>query len=190
MADYFELLKTRRAIRDFEDREVPLETVREIIGESCLAPSAHNGQPWQFIIVNKKEVLGRLSEDIRKNLLDDLEKSGDPHLKSHESIFNDPDFNFFYNAPCLVYILGPKGLSSLHRDCSLAGCYFMFSAAARGLGTCWAGVGRHVRDPELLKLIGLPQDYEIVAPIIVGYPKSIPEPPERKEPVILKIITE
>ena len=188
MADYFELLKTRRAIREYEDRDVPLEIIKEIIKESCLAPSSHNGQPWQFIIVNNKNLLKRLSENIRKGLLADLEKSGDPHLKSHESILRDENFNFFYNAPSLVYILGPKGMSSLHRDCSLAGAYFMFSAAARGLGTCWDGVGRHVRDPELLELIGVPEDCEIVAPIIVGYPKSIPEPPERKEPKILKII--
>ena len=189
MADYFELLKTRRAIREYEDKDVSLETVKEIIKESCLAPSAHNGQPWQFIIVKNKDFLRTLSEDIRKGFLADLEKSDDPHLKSHESIFRDESFNFFYDAPCLVYIIGPKGISSLHRDCSLAGAYFMFSAAARGLGTCWAGVGRHVRDPELLELIGLPEGYEIVAPIIVGYPKGIPEPPERKEPLIVNVIT-
>lgn len=189
MADYFELLKTRRAIREYEDRDVPLEVIKEIIKESCLAPSAHNGQPWQFIIVKDKAFLRTLSEDIRKGFLADLEKSDDPHLKSHESIFRDENFNFFYGAPCLVYILGPKEMSSLHRDCSLAGAYFMFSAAARGLGTCWAGVGRHVRDPKLLEVIGVPEDCEIVAPIIVGYPKSIPEPPARKEPKILKIIS-
>ncbi|MBN2398607.1 MAG: nitroreductase family protein, partial [Deltaproteobacteria bacterium] len=45
--DAFEaLLKKRRSIREFEEREVPLPLIREIIKESTLAPSASHGQPW------------------------------------------------------------------------------------------------------------------------------------------------
>ena len=40
----------------------------------------------------------------------------------------------------------------------------------------------------LLKSIGMPQDDKIAAPIIVGYPKSIPEIPARLNPQILKVI--
>ena len=46
MADYFDLLKMRRSIRDYEDKEVPLDTIMQIIRESCLAPSSGNGQSW------------------------------------------------------------------------------------------------------------------------------------------------
>jgi len=65
----------------------------------------------------------------------------------------------------------------------------MFSAAALGLGTCWVDLGLEIRDPEILAGIGLPYDCKIVAPIILGYPKSIPASPTRNEPQILKIIT-
>jgi len=41
----------------------------------------------------------------------------------------------------------------------------------------------------LLNLMGLPEDHKIVAPIIVGYPKNIPNLPERMEPQILKIVS-
>jgi len=61
MADFFDLLKKRRSIRDFEAKEVPLDLIIEIIKESCLAPSAENGQPWKFIIVNNKEWIKKLS---------------------------------------------------------------------------------------------------------------------------------
>jgi nitroreductase len=74
-------------------------------------------------------------------------------------------------------------------DCSLAACYFMFSASARDLGTCWIGFGTNIQDPKLLKLIGLPEDHAIVAPLIIGYPKSIPNIPERIDPQILKILS-
>jgi len=65
----------------------------------------------------------------------------------------------------------------------------MFCAAAVGLGTCWVGLGSNIRDPEILEAIGMPEDYRIVAPIILGYPKSIPAAPDRKEPQILKIVS-
>ena len=64
----------------------------------------------------------------------------------------------------------------------------MLSAAARGLGTCWIGLGSYIKDPETLKEIGLTADHVIVAPIIIGYPMEIPEPPEKKETDILKVI--
>ena len=40
MAEFIELLRTRRSTRDFEDKAVPLALVKEIINESCLASSA------------------------------------------------------------------------------------------------------------------------------------------------------
>jgi nitroreductase len=45
MSDFSGLLKKRRSIRDFEDKDVSLEIINEIIKESCMAPSSANGQP-------------------------------------------------------------------------------------------------------------------------------------------------
>ena len=45
MTDFRDLLKIRRSVRDYLDKEVPLEIVQKIITESCLAPSSSNGQP-------------------------------------------------------------------------------------------------------------------------------------------------
>ena len=86
----------------------------------------------------------------------------------------NPHFNVFYNAPCLVFIVGPKKLRSIEGDCALAASYFMFSACTRGLSTCWIGLVRYINDSELLDLIGLPETDRIVAPVIIGYPKDIP----------------
>jgi nitroreductase len=189
MIDFFELLKKRRSIRDFEEKDVPLDIINEIIKESCLAPSSANGQPWRFIIVNNKDVIKSLSDDSKKNLILYIEKNPYSPTKKYEEALRDPGFNVFYNAPCLVFIVGSKQLRSLHDDCALAACYFMFSASARDLGTCWIGFGTNIQDPELLKLVGMPEDHIIVAPIIIGYPKVIPSSPERLEPQILKIVS-
>ena len=187
MVEYIELLKKRRAIRDFEDRDVPPEVVQEIIQESCLAPSSMNRQSWRFIIIMDRSMIQRLSDESKKNTLEQILKEPDSSRQGLISSLRDETFNVYYNAPCLVYIAGAE--SSLRRieDCSLAACYFMFSAAARGLGTCWVGLGQNIKDPDLRRIIGLPDDHEIVAPLILGYPKSIPATPER-EPRIFKII--
>lgn len=189
MAEFIELLKKRRSRRHFENKEVPLKIIRDIIKESCLAPSAANGQPWRFIIINDRDLIKRLSDDAKKNLISYIEKNPDAPTKKYEAALRNPDFNVFYNAPCLVYIVGSKQVRNLYVDCALAACYFMFSASERGLGTCWVGLGTSIQDPNLLKLIGMPEDHKIVAPLIIGYPNSIPSPPERNEPQILKIVS-
>ena len=189
MAKFFELLKKRRSVRDFDDKDVSLEVIRQIIKESCLAPSSGNGQPWRFIIVNNRDLIKRLSDESKTNILSHIEKNPDTSTKKYEAALRNPAFNVFYNAPCLVFIVGSKHIRSLYVDCSLAACYFMFSALQRGLGTCWIGFGTNIQNPDLLKQIGLPQDHIIVAPLIMGYPKSIPTVPERIDPQILKIVS-
>lgn len=189
VVDFNDLLMRRRSIRNFEDRDVPLELVRKIIQDSCLAPSSGNGQPWRFIIIRNRGWIQRLSDESKKNFLSYLDKNPDASIKKYETALTKEDFNVFYNAPCLVFILGPKNIQSVYVDCTLAACYFMFAAAAMGLGTCWVGLGSNIRDPEIREAIGIPEDCQIVAPIIVGYPKGVPAPPDRNEPQILKIVS-
>lgn len=186
--DFNTLLTNRRAIREFQNREVPLTTIKKIIQDTCLAPTARNGQPCKFIIIQNRDYIKLLSDESKKNLLSDLEQNPESPLKNYEPRLRDEQFNVFYNAPCLICFIGPKDLHSLEIDCALTVAYFMFSATSRGLGTCWIGLGAHVRDHKILSDIGVPKDYEIVAPIILGYPTSIPAASERHAPDILKII--
>ena len=189
MTDFSELLKTRRSIRQFEDKEVPLETVREIIKECCLAPSAANRQPWKFIIVQNRDFIKQISDESKKNILAFIEQHPDSPSKRYEAAMRNPNFNVFYDAPSLVFIVGSTETANLYVDCTLAASYFMFGASARGLGTCWVGLGTSILDPELLDRMGMPENHKIVAPIILGHPKGIPEIPERMEPDIIKIIS-
>ena len=186
--DYSELLKKRRSVRDYEDKEVPLDTLIEIINESCLAPSSSNRQPWRFIIVTNRKIIRRISDESKRNLLNEMELNPCFMSSEYEAMLRNQNFNVFYNAPCLVFIVGPKNLRSIEVDCALAASYFMFSACAKGLATCWIGLGRFINDRELLDLIGLPESDRIVAPIVIGYPKEIPDAPDRLGPEILKIV--
>jgi nitroreductase len=186
--DFKTLLKKRRSIRNFRKRGVPLSIIKEIIQDTCLAPTAMNGQPCKFIIIRNRDYIKKLSDESKRNLLSDLANNPELLLKQYESYLRDDKFNVFYNAPCLVYFIGPKGVHSLEIDCALTVAYFMCSATSRGLGTCWIGLGAYIRDRKILSDMGVPEDCEIVSPIILGYPTSIPPSSERHAPDILKII--
>ena len=188
MTDFKELLNTRRAIRDYEGRPVATDLVTEIIQDAVLAPSAGNGQSWRFIIVNNREMIRRLSDDAKKHMLEMIDQDSGSPLARYENILRLDEFNIFYNAPCLVLIGGSAKAHSLSADCSLAAAYLMFSAADRGLGTCWIGQGVFIRSPELLEEIGLSGNFRLVAPITLGYPKAVPGIPERKPPNIIKAV--
>jgi len=64
----------------------------------------------------------------------------------------------------------------------------MMAATSRGLGTCRVNLGTEIKNPELIKELGIPENSQIVAPIALGYPTKIPSAPKRQEPKILKII--
>ena len=185
-----ELLENRRSIRRYQDRPVPVHVVQELIRESTLAPSAGNGQPWKFVVVHGQEWIRKLSDESKKNILARIAANPEDYAKKYERMLSNESFNVFYNAPCLVMILGPSDLKNLYVDCALAASYFMMAAASRGLGTCWINLGAEIHDPKMRAELGIPDHCTIVAPIILGYPESIPPVPKRKEPEILKIVGE
>ena len=188
MAEFSELLITRRSVRSYRDEPVPLELIKELIKQSTMAPSSGNGQLWQFVIVSDKDLIKKISDESKKNLLASSIEEPEHPAKKYEGVLKSDAFNVFYNAPCLLLICGPKDKHSVYLDCSLAACYLMLAAADRGLGTCWINLGRDIRDKKMLEQLGIPETSVIVAPIILGYPQSVPNPPTRKEPEILKII--
>ena len=187
--DFYELMKVRRSIRDYEDKDVPLEVIHEIIKDSITAPNAGNMQLWRFVIVNNREWVKKCSDASKKAILDGIEKNPDSPMKGYAETLKDEAFSVFYNAPALVYLVGSARARTLSADCGLLAAYFMLSAASRGLGTCWVAQGAEIKDPDLREALGIPENYNIEAPIILGYPKAIPAMPDRKEPKILKIIS-
>ena len=184
-----ELLKNRRSVRKYQNRSVSVDVIQAIISESTFTPSAGNEQPWKFIIVNDKEMLKKISDESKKNILARIAVNPTDYAKKYQGMLQNESFNVFYNAPCLVMILGFSNLKNLYVDCALAASYFMMAATSRGLGTCWVNLGTEIHDPVMINELGIPDNCTIVAPITLGYPEKIPSAPKRKEPEILKIIT-
>lgn len=182
-----ELLIKRRSVRNYQDKPVSLALVEKMISESTFAPSAGNGQPWKFIVVHDRQMMEKISCESKKNILNRINSDPGDSAEKYRHMLEKPDFNVFYNAPCLVMILGESGLKNLLVDSALAAGYFMMAATSRGLGTCWVNLGAEIHDPVMRNQLGIPTGCTIVAPIILGYPAKIPAAPRRKNPEILKI---
>ncbi len=188
MLNYTELLKQRRAIRAYQDKEVPMEIINDILQDACVAPSSCNHQPWRFVVINDKTMIKRLSDESKKNLLHYIDTNPDSLYKRFEDRLSDPDNNVFYNAPSLIIIAAEKDYGARYIDCTLCATYLMLAATARGLGTCWVNLGSKIQDKKLREEVGLTDDHEIIAPLILGYPAVVPKVYPRNEPVVLKVI--
>ena len=188
LMDFSELMDKRRSIRDYEDKEVPLDLIKEIINASVKAPNAGNMQLWRFVVVTSKEWMKKISDSNKKGFIADIESNPKSPWKGYEAQFRNDDFNIFHNAPSLIYIVGTAKMQTIIADCALFAAYFMLNASARGLGTCWVAQGAQINDQVILDEMGIPENYRIVAPIILGYPKTIPDMPERREPKLLKVL--
>ena len=50
-------LLTRRSVRKFEDKPVPKEILEQLVKAGEYAPSAHNTRPWEFLVLQNKDIL-------------------------------------------------------------------------------------------------------------------------------------
>ena len=102
-------------------------------------------------------------------------------LASRESVF--------FNAPLLIVISGPKGYYWLRDDVNLAVENMFLAAHSLGLGSCWIGYAKALNfDQEAKDRLGILKNFEIVAPLIFGYPREIKEEIPQREPNIIKWI--
>lgn len=186
--DFKELIQKRRSIRQYKQQEIPTELIQELINDSIFAPNAGNQQPWKFVIINNKEMIQRISDEGKRNILNRIASNPNDYAKRYEKMLQNEAFHIFYHAPAVVLILGGNLLKNLYVDCALAASYFMMSATSKGLGTCWVNFGTEIYDPKLRRELGMAENYKVVAPLALGYPAKVPELPKRKDPQILKIV--
>ncbi len=56
------LLLKRKSIRKFTNQKIDNKVIKKLLKAAMQAPSAHNQQPWEFVIVNDQELLNKLSK--------------------------------------------------------------------------------------------------------------------------------
>lgn len=180
-----EAVRTRRSVRKYKSERLPEQTVRELIALATWAPSAMNQQPWAFVVVEDKDYLKKLSDRAKAALIASIEAM--PWLEGFRGRLSDPQFDLFYGAPVLVLIYGDKNIPTYVYDCSMAALNLMLAARDKDIGSCWIGfVAGTANTPEIKNELDVPEEYELVAPVILGYREGPAGAGERREPEIIK----
>lgn len=182
-----EAIKTRRSVRQYKNARIPEPTIRELLEMATWAPSGMNGQPWAFVVVEDREYLKSFSDRSKALLLERMKEA--PALEVYREKLAAPDFDIFYGAPALVLVFGNPASYTYKNDCSMAALNLMLAARERGIGSCWIGFACFTgNSPEVKKELNVPLEYELVAPVILGYPEAWPGEVPRKEPHLINWI--
>ena len=140
--DVFDAVRTVLAVRQYDDRPIPDETVRRIVESAHLTGSSKNGQPWHFVIVRDRDTLQRLSK---------LTTTG-PYVAQ---------------APLAVVVAyekeSPYGVSDISRAIQS----MVLTAWADGIGSNWVGF---TGMDAVREMFGIPDTYDVPAVLPFGYP--------------------
>jgi nitroreductase len=170
MADLMDVVQNRRSIRNYEDREVPQEVLDRVLTAVRWTPSWANTQCWEIIVVKNMEVKTKLQQTMSK---------GNPATRA------------MVEAPIVIAVCGKLQSSGFYNgqvttkfgdwflfDLGLATQTLCLAAQNEGLGTVVAGLFDHERAKEALEV---PEGYELVTLIPLGYPAKSSGAPKRRE---------
>ncbi|MEM1514481.1 MAG: nitroreductase family protein [Candidatus Bathyarchaeia archaeon] len=186
-----DIIEGRRSIRSYLPRGIPKDAILRIIDAARWAPSAHNAQPWRFIVIFDPSVKKKLAEAMASDWLRDLERDGHPQEETKR--LTEDSIRRFSEAPILI--VAAITMREMHRypdrrrqrfehlmaTQSLAAAIqnILLVAHAEGLGACWFCAPLFCQET-VRKTLKMPRDIEPQALITVGYPAENPEPPSRK----------
>lgn len=142
--EVFEAVRTVLAVRSYQDTRVPADVVRRIVEAARLTGSSRNGQPWHFVVVQDREMLGKLAA---------VSPSG-PYMSQ---------------AQFAIAVAIEKASRFGVSDGSRAVQAMVLTAWADGVGSNWVGFGGMSQAKSLL---GVPDEYDLLAIVPFGYPAT------------------
>ncbi len=147
-----DIIFNRRSIRRYEDKAIEKEKIEKLLKAAMQAPSAVNQQPWEFIVVQDKKNLEKLSEI-------------------------SPYSKMVANAPLALVLIGNEDHMRMkhhwEQDMAAATQNILLEAAYLGLGGVWIGVApieermKHIQD-----ILGLKDKLKPFCVIPLGYPEE------------------
>lgn len=145
-----EAIKSRRSVRSFTNTEVPLSLVKELITVASHAPSAGNGQPWHFIVVDDRQLMNEMAQ-----------------INRHGEMARE--------APVGIVVVGNLDKERIpgfwSQDCAAVTQNLLLVAHDRGLGATWTGIYPvRNRVEGVKKLFMLPGNSVPFSFVVLGYP--------------------
>ena len=151
--DALEALRKRRSVREYTGEPIPREDLETIIDVTRMAPSGHNTQPWDFIVVTEQEMIQKLKVAAKW-----MDKAG----------------------AIIAVVLDPSSRWWLE-DGSAAVMSILIAATALGYGSCWLEGWTLAREDEFKELLDVPDNKRLLTLVPIGVPVEWPE--QEKKPL-------
>lgn len=160
MMDMLSTILHRRSVRQYTGEAIPEEKLNAILCAGLAAASSKNRRPWELVVVRDREMLARLS-DCRPSAGNLLGKCDTAIVVAADSHLAD------------VWV----------EDCASAMTQMHLMADACGVGSCWLQVrlrttpdGSRETQSVIRELLGIPDQYSVMAILTLGMPASHPGP--------------
>ncbi len=171
MSDLMTLIRERRSIRKYEDRPVADEILQQVLEAVRWAPSWANTQCWEVVVVRDAKV--------KEQLQATLPPKGNPALKA------------MVKAPIVLVLCAKVQVSGYYKEqvTTQFGDWMLYDLGiatqnlclmAHNLGLCTVIVGLFDHQ-KARKAVQLPEGYEVITMIPLGYPAKSGKAPKRKE---------
>ncbi len=190
MPGVIEAIQRRRSVRKYLPHSVPNELVLEVLAAAGWAPSAHNSQPWRFIIISDPSIKRMLAEAMDEAWVADLVKD---RLTVNETNRKER-IECFANAPVLILgCLTMEGLrkfpdaqrQSFERDLAMQSFgaaiqNLLLAAYAQKLVSCWFCAPGFCKQT-VREVLKIPAYIEPQSFVILGYTGECPSNPPKKK---------
>lgn len=185
LMELLDLMKYRRSIRKYQDRQVSREDMETIIEAGTYAPNAGGGQRSIIVGIRNAELTAKIGR-LNAACLDRSRLSGSYVSIEQPSIIDDPaQKNGFYGSPAVCIIFAPKNFLYSIPDAFCCAENMVLMATALGLSSCVIARGEETFDNEigaaLLREWNIPENYIARCFVILGYcDGEYPQPKPRK----------
>ncbi len=189
--DFSAAITSRRSIRRFLPKEVPRAVIERVLAAAVRAPSAHNRQPWRFVVLSQGEMRLRLAQAMAREFQRDLIRDGVSSEAAEIQVRRSVDR--IVSAPLtivvLLDILEVKKFSDKRRQraeylmavqsVAMAGENLLLALEGEGLGGVWICAPLFVPDV-VQQVLDLPASWQAQGLILLGYAAEIPPARQRK----------
>ncbi|MBM4424959.1 MAG: nitroreductase family protein [Chloroflexi bacterium] len=188
-----ELIRSRRSIRRYEGRPVPAEIIERVLLAAVWAPSAHNRQPWRFVVITNDSIKSALASAMGERLRADRLADGDPPTRVDADVSRSRA-RITSSPAVIVLCLSMANMDSYPdtrrkkaeytmaaQSTAMAAQNLLLAAHAEGLGACWMCAPLFCPDA-VAAVLSLPADWEPQALITLGYPADDGKPASRNLP--------
>jgi F420 biosynthesis protein FbiB-like protein len=180
LTNLLEIIASRRSIRRFLEQPVSPELLKTVLEAARWAPSAHNRQPWRFVVITESTIRQQLARDMASRLEADSRLDG----RDEAAIQSDAarSYQRLTSAPvhilvCLSmedmdsYLDVPRKRAELRmaiQSTAMAAQNLLLAAHAAGLGACWMCAPLFCPDV-VCESLQLPAEYEPQGLVLMGY---------------------